>query len=89
MVGSDDYRLRGQAAYLLGAELVRRRYLPARHDWDVAHCAFCLAPFVDPARPEVLREGFVTRDGRHWVCPTCFADFRQAFGFHEVDGPRP
>ena len=89
MVGSDDFRLRDQARYLLGASLTRRTYVPPRQDWDVAHCAFCLAPFVDPARPQALREGLVTLDGRHWVCPSCFEDFRLAFGFREVPGSRP
>jgi hypothetical protein len=85
MARSEDIRLRDQAGYLLRAHLIRRRYVPGPHDWDVAHCAFCLAPFVDATRPDVLREGFVTLDGRHWVCPACFEDFRQAFGF-VVDG---
>jgi hypothetical protein len=86
MVGSDDFRLRDQARYLLGASLVRRVYVPRRQDWDLVHCAFCLVPFVDPARPHVQHEGLVTLDGRHWICPGCFEDFRQAFGFREVGG---
>lgn len=83
MVDVDDYRLRDQARYLLGARLIRRPFVPDRYGWDVAHCAFCLVPFVDSARPAVMREGLVTLDGLHWICPACFEDFREGFGFQE------
>jgi hypothetical protein len=25
------------------------------------------------------QEGYVTEDNRHWICPPCFADFRDKF----------
>jgi hypothetical protein len=29
--------------------------------------------------PEALHEGYSTVDRLHWVCPGCFADFRDEF----------
>lgn len=87
MADVDDYRLRDQARYLLGANVVRSPYVPALSGWDVAHCVFCLVPFVDSARHAVMPEGFVTLDGLHWICPACYQDFRQAFALREVKGP--
>ena len=34
----------------------------------------------DP-QPNVLQEGYTTEDGYHWICPTCFNDFREHFGW--------
>lgn len=29
--------------------------------------------------PEILREGYSTPDGYHWICETCFRDFVELF----------
>jgi len=34
--------------------------------------------------PSILTEGYVT-EGDHWVCESCFADFREEFGWTVVD----
>jgi hypothetical protein len=63
--------------------------------WDHDHCEFCWREFStdhdcgDGSRP--LTEGYTARrpasrsdeqrrDNYHWVCPTCFQDFKDHFG---------
>ena len=36
---------------------------------------------MEEGYPDVLHEGFNTLDGYHWVCPTCFDDFREKFSW--------
>jgi hypothetical protein len=33
---------------------------------------------------EAVDRGYVTEDDYHWVCETCFADFRVQFGWSSV-----
>jgi hypothetical protein len=64
--------------------------------WDHDHCEFCWQEFStdhdcgDGSRP--LTEGYTARgpaghpeqqrrDNYHWVCPTCFEDFKDYFGW--------
>jgi len=35
--------------------------------------------------PDVLTEGYSTEDGYRWICKTCFADFRDRFGWLSDD----
>lgn len=83
--GDDDWRLRGQEPYLEGLAFVRREYTPPRSGWDHDHCEFCWAEFGTSSVEEVLREGFCTPDQYRWVCPTCFEDFRDRFGWTVED----
>jgi len=75
----NDWRLGGQDRYLKGVTLFRRAYSRYRESWDHDHCAFCWTKFMVEDGPGVLHEGYCTEDGYHWVCGTCFADFRAAF----------
>lgn len=77
-----DWRLTGQAAYLTGAVLCRRPYRRYREGWDHDHCEFCFAKFAEPGPlPDALHEGYATLDAYRWICPTCFEDFRERFGW--------
>ncbi len=76
----NDWRLTNQLAYLQGAVLSWRRYSPRPGDsWEHDHCAFCWAKFRAEEDPEILHEGYATPDEYHWVCKTCFEDFRELF----------
>jgi hypothetical protein len=77
----NDWRIQGQERYLRGAVLRRTRWARPRPSWDHDHCAFCWARFADGGRPRALRDGWTTPDRRHWVCPRCFEDFRETFGW--------
>lgn len=83
-----DWRLQGQQKYLEGAALVPKQYRrhPRNSDWDHDHCAFCWATFMVEDVPGVLHQGYCTLDEYHWICPTCFADFREQFAWTVVEG---
>jgi hypothetical protein len=77
----DDWRLGGQENYLKGVKLVYRKYrqYAKSPSWDHDHCAFCWAEFFLGDGPEYLKEGYATLDDYHWICPTCFEDFKDLF----------
>ena len=83
MADESDWRLMGQERYLTGVVLVRCRYCRPQHNsnWDHDHCAFCWAKFMIEDFPDVLHEGYCTKDEYHWICAQCFADFRDLFGW--------
>lgn len=76
-----DWRLAGQEEWLVGLTLHRRPYFLWPEDWDHDHCEFCWAKFELPGGPrsDSLTEGWTTEDECHWLCDTCFADFRDRF----------
>jgi len=81
VVDDSDWRLHGQEKYLKGASLVRRTYRAYAKNpkWDHDHCDFCGAKFMVEDHPDVLHEGYATLDDYHWICETCFQDFRERF----------
>ncbi len=78
-----DWRLQGQETFLRNAVLYRRKYTPFRADWDHDHCEFCGTKFSGQNGDET--EGYSTKDGYHWICFSCFADFRQMFNWQVID----
>ena len=87
MAEADDWRLAGQERFLAGAALHWSEWHRPRPDWDHDHCAFCWAKFKEEPEPEVLHAGYTTEDGYYWVCPACFREFRERFGWKEVGEP--
>ena len=81
MAEADDWRLTGQERYLAGAVLGWADWHPPRPDWDHDHCEFCWAKFAGPEQHDVLHAGYTTADRHRWVCPQCFEDFRERFGW--------
>lgn len=79
----NDWRLQGQELYLRGAALVFKRYKSTPGS-DHEHCDFCWAKFFEP--DGYLHEGYSTPDNKHWVCPQCYEDFREMFGWTLIDG---
>ena len=81
MADSNDWRLAGQESFLKGVTLVRRPYRRSlkNPNWDHDHCAFCWAKFMVEDHPGTLHEGYSTEDEYHWICLTCFEDFKDAF----------
>ena len=81
--GNDDWRLTGQERWARGLAWTRKAYVRPRPHWDHDHCEFCSSKFMEPnARvPGALTEGYVASDAKHWVCATCFEDFRAMFGW--------
>jgi hypothetical protein len=85
-----DWRLQGQERYLTGAKLTYGAYRRNRRNptWDHDHCEFCGATFMVEDGPNVLHAGYHTIDEYRWICSTCFADFRDRFGWEPVETPR-
>lgn len=81
MPNQSDWRLTNQEAYLKGKRLNRKKYKAPRPDWDHYHCASCWAKFMETPGPEILGEGYATDGDHHWICPTCFEDFKDLFGW--------
>jgi hypothetical protein len=89
-----DWRLENLQRHplLKGARLQCMAYR-ARPDWDHDHCAGCFAKFADEASGSepILREGYTTgadypRGAQYeWVCLECFAAFREAMDWSEID----
>lgn len=74
-----DWRLNGQENYLAGAVLFYRAWRQSRPNWDHDHCAFCGVKFAAFEGAGILHEGWTTDDEYHWICDTCFRDFRERF----------
>lgn len=77
MIQQEDWRLRGQAKYLHGAMLVRQPWKSSDPANDHDHCEFCWEKFAD--YDGCLHEGYSTQDRYRWICPSCFADFKERF----------
>jgi hypothetical protein len=76
-----DWRLTGQEGFLSGAEVRFAQYAPPSTEWGHDHCVFCWGKFTSDPSDGCLKQGFVTIDGRYWICEQCFTDFRDQFGF--------
>ncbi|HEX5012051.1 MAG TPA: hypothetical protein VFY71_16820 [Planctomycetota bacterium] len=48
-------------------------------NWDHDHCSFCWTKFAVEPGPDILHAGYCTLDEYHWICPTCFHDFKGQF----------
>lgn len=73
----EDWRLQGQEKYLMNIILCREKYIKYRDEWDHDHCAFCGKKFSENQCD--LHEGYTTADHYHWICDTCFKDFKEDF----------
>ena len=83
-----DWRLTGQEKYIEGIQLrfVEFRKRVGREDWDHEHCEFCWQKIVERADmvkydAEVICEAYCNEFENRWICPTCFRDFHERFGW--------
>lgn len=89
MLMPDDWRITTQETYLSGRTLRWSRWTAYKPGWDHDHCEFCWAKFAAEVDDDVEYDtGWMTADDTyHWVCPRCFEDFRERFGWTvEGDG---
>ena len=80
MLGSNDWRLQGQEAYLRGEILFYKRYADRKTKADHDHCEFCWDKFSDTIA-DTLKVGYTTADNYRWICAKCFEDFKQKLQF--------
>ena len=84
-----DWRLTGQERWLTGRHWRWSTWASERDEWDHDHCDFCWAEISDRPIDEhtAYNTAWMTVDTPEaWVCPPCFEDFRQRFGW-SVDEP--
>jgi hypothetical protein len=76
-----DWRLQRQETYLQGANLFYRQYHKSKTNdsWDHDHCEFCSVKVKEEPQQDVITSGHCTKNEYHWVCPTCFNDFKALF----------
>ena len=68
----NDWRFTGQDEYLMGVQLIRRNFDLSDRDHD--HCVFCFEKFDSASQ-----SGYCTTNNYHWICESCFNDFREMF----------
>ena len=79
----DDWRLNGQEQFLLGVKLIKKRF-KYRGGYDHRHCDFCWDKISE--EKEDLNIGYCSSlSDDHWVCETCFNDFKDMFKWTVID----
>lgn len=66
--------------FLVGAKLTYRQFIPTKAK-DHEHCNMCGAKFSDNVND--LRFGYATDDDTGWVCPACFAYYKDEYEWKE------
>jgi len=82
----EDWRA-DNAKHTRGAILYFRKYSRHSDKWDHDHCEGCWAKFMERSAPDALVEGYVTEDGRRWVCSECFRDLKDVMDWQVVASP--
>jgi hypothetical protein len=80
-VDPSDWRLINGGDYLQGLVLTRKEWRQSRPHWDHDHCELCWATFGPRAMADAFQVGYTDQDEYRWVCETCFADFREHYGW--------
>ena len=72
----EDWRLNGQETYLYKAKITRKKFKSCGF-YDHAHCDFCWDKISESE--DDLQIGYCTADESHWICETCYNDFKKLF----------
>ncbi len=85
MVEKDDWRIDDPKEYLQNASLYKRDYKAQSERWDHEHCRFCWKKFMESGGDGILTTGYATEDNICWICPECYEDFKEMFGWTLVE----
>ena len=88
-MAKEDWGSQGKEGHLAGARLRHAQYRSPSEGWDHDHCAFCALKLSERAVGDAARDGWQTEDGYHWICDTCFADFRERLGLVVMEESTP
>ncbi len=87
MIEENDWRLQSQEKYLKYLTWQWKPYRRPSPTWDHDHCCFCWDTFSEYDGD--LHEGYCTLDETYWICPECFADFKEMFHWTLEDSSKP
>ena len=78
----DDWRLTNQLDYLFRKKIKKCNFsdFPEK---DHEHCSFCWDKFGHDE--DLIKDGYCTEDNYHWICNSCFEDFKIMFEWKIVD----
>jgi hypothetical protein len=82
MIDKSDWRLMGQERFLLKKQLLYTQWRQIQEHWDHDHCVFCTTKFSNYDTD--FHIGYCTKDKHHWICETCFEDFKEMFQWEVV-----
>lgn len=80
---TNDWRLHGQEKGDVGLTWYHRKWRTYSESWDHDHCEYCMACFS--SAPEDIHEGYASEDNYHWICPTCYNDFKELLDWKTVE----
>jgi hypothetical protein len=86
MIDKNDWRLKGQEAYLSGKTLYFRKWKSPNSERDHAHCEFCWDKISE--YPDTLHQGYTTEDNYYWICQNCYNDFKEMFQWKNSEEER-
>lgn len=78
----DDWRITNQRSYLYKVK-IQKCNISKFPEKDHEHCSFCWDKFG--CYDGMLKEGYSTEDGRHWICESCYRDFKKVFEWELID----
>ena len=88
MVDKTDWRRNGQESYLMNVKLYHLHFQPYSAKWEHEHCEFCWDKFG--ISEDDLHDGYCTTpqnsSGSYWICPECYHDFKDEFGWAVIEG---
>ena len=81
MIEQDDWRLHfgNKPEFYASLTWSFKKWTQTRPHWDHDHCEFCQIKLSDSEIDEVMHEGWTDNDEYHWICATCFNDFRDLY----------
>ena len=81
MIDKNDWRLRGQEKIIMNTMFYLSKYKGEDHD----HCIFCWQKFQKEINEnDSVDEGFVSLNGKYWICKNCFFDFKEMFNLTDI-----
>ncbi len=86
-----DWRLTTQENYLKGVAITWKKFKASppnnnqRYGSDHDHCEFCGHTFMEEIiEDDCSTAGYCTLEGKHWICETCYNDFKDHFNWKVI-----
>jgi len=88
MIQKDDWRLKiPNDTIKKEKNWVFKTYVPKSKTWEHEHCEFCGDKISQYAN--TIHAAYTStsdyREDYWWICPTCFSDFKEMFGWEVIE----